>query len=147
MTTDEHFHALERLYYSAPIIAEIFPSTISITTGKAQIKLLIEPRFHHAAGATHSSVLFQLLDNAAFFATSSLEQAHFVLTSTFTTYFLRPAVTGSLTANGWVTSQTRTQLIGESVMNDDDGREICRGHGIFLRSTTALSAVPGYQAS
>ena len=144
MDADDHFRALERLYQAAPLINKLFPSKLSVSEGRADIELEVEERFFHAAGAMHGAVGFKLLDNAAFFAASSLEASSFLHTASFTCYFLRPVSSGVIHARGRIVSQTRSQFIGESVVADPSGREICRGHGVFARSALALADVSGY---
>ncbi len=85
-----------------------------------------------------------MLDDAAFFAASSLEQSVFVLTTSFTTYMTRPVVAGELTAMGRVVNRNRSQIIAEAVLTDDEGREIGRGNGMFVRSRNALADAKGY---
>jgi hypothetical protein len=43
-----------------------------------------------------------------------------------------------------VVNRTRTQFIAESVLRDDDHREIARASGIFVRSRIRLSPEIGY---
>ena len=143
MDQEEHFSCLESMYAAAPI-NEIFPPSMTVSEGEAIIEMDISPRFYHAAGAVHGTVYFKLLDDAAFFAASSLEQEVFVLTTSFTTYLTRPVSAGKLRAVGKVVNRNRSQFIAEAVVYDELGREIGRGNGIFVRGKLPLSEVPGY---
>ena len=89
MTTDEaHFAALEGVFYATPI-NDFFVSTIHVEYGAAKIELGVIGGFHHAGRAVHGAVLFKLLDDSAFYAACSLGKESFMVTSAFTTYFLR----------------------------------------------------------
>lgn len=140
---DPHFVALERMYVTAPI-NQIYLPRIEIGDGTAVIEIDVSERFHHAAGGVHGSVYFKMLDDAAFFAASSLEREVFVLTTSFTTYLTRPIVSGVMRSSGRVVDRTRSQFIAESTVHDGEGREIGRGSGVFVRGKHRLEKVPGY---
>jgi uncharacterized protein (TIGR00369 family) len=139
-----HFERLENMSLSAPI-NEIFCPTIDVGDGVADIEIELSDRYHHAAGGAHGSVYFKMLDDAAFFAASSLERKVFMLTTTFTTYLTRPVSEGKLRATAKVVSRNRTQIIAEAVVYDARDREIGRGNGLFVRSKSLLSGIPGYR--
>ncbi len=143
MEQEQHFQALINMYLAAPI-NEIFQPSIAISEGWAQIEMDLSPQYHHAAGALHGSVYFKMLDDAAFFAVSSLEYGVFVLTTSFTTYLTRPVSEGRLRSVGQVVYQNRSQFIAESVVYDQKGREIGRGNGVFVRSKQPLNQAMGY---
>lgn len=143
MNEDPHYAGLERMYLMAPI-NEIYRPTIEISEGAATIEITLSERFHHSAGAVHGSVYFKMLDDAAFFAASSLEPEFFVLTNSFTTYLTRPVASGRLRSKGTVVNRTRTQFLAEAVVYDEDGREVGRGSGIFVRGRTPLGEATGY---
>jgi uncharacterized protein (TIGR00369 family) len=142
-TRDEHYRRLERMYLSAPA-NEYFRPEIGIDEGRAEVRLVVRPDFFHAASAVHGSVYFKLLDDATFFAASSLVDDVFVLTASFNIYFLRPISAGTMTANGTIVSRSSRLLIGEGVLVDGDGREIARGSGTFMPSKVPLDERLGY---
>ena len=141
---DEHHRRLERMYLSAPA-NEYFKPEIRIDDGRAEVRLVVRPDFFHAASAVHGSVYFKLLDDATFFAASSLVDDVFVLTASFNIYFLRPVSSGTMTARGTVVSRTNRLIIGEGVLVDSDDREIARGSGTFMPSKVALGEQLGYR--
>ncbi len=141
-----HFKQLERMYLAAPI-NKIFPPKISVSKARAEIQIEVKPEYFHSVGAVHGSVIFKLLDDAAFFATNSLEQTVFVLTTSFTTYFTRPVSSGIILAVGNVVNQNKTQFIAESVAYDSSGKEIGRGSGIFVRGKIPLIEALGYASA
>jgi len=141
---DEHHRRLERMYLSAPA-NDYFRPEIRIAEGRAEVRLAVRPDFFHAASAVHGSVYFKLLDDATFFAASSLVDDVFVLTASFNIYFFRPISSGTMTARGTVVSRTNRLLVGEGVLVDDDDREIARGSGTFMPSKVSLDERLGYR--
>lgn len=141
---DEHHRRLERMYLSAPA-NEYFRPEIRIDEARAEVRLVVRPDFFHAASAVHGSVYFKLLDDATFFAASSLVDDVFVLTASFNIYFLRPISSGTMVARGTVVSRTGRLLIGEGVLVDSDDRAIARGSGTFMPSKVALDERLGYR--
>src|SRR3982750_3756935 len=141
---DEHSRRLERMYLAAPA-NEYFRPEIQIGEATAEVRLTVRPDFFHAASAVHGSVYFKLLDDATFFAASSLVEDVFVLTASFNIYFLRPISAGVMTARGTIVSRSTRLLIGEGVLVDGDGKEIARGSGTFMPSRVALDERVGYR--
>ena len=117
---------------------------VSITKGESRITLPVREDFFHAAGAMHGALYFMALDNAAFFAANSLVEDVFVLTTSFTTYITRPVSEGIVYSIGRVVNQNRTQFIADSVMYDENDKEIARANGIFVRSKMVLTEKIGY---
>jgi uncharacterized protein (TIGR00369 family) len=139
-----HFRALERLYASAPINA-LFPSRLTIPqAGAARIDFTVEPSHLHAAGAAHGTLYFKMMDDAAFYAVNSLVSDRFVLTTAFNLLFTRPLRPGPVVAEGRWLSGKRRVFIAEARLIDSDGEEVGRGTGTFMRSTIALTSLPGY---
>ena len=132
------------MYLAAPA-NEYFRPEIRIDDGIAEVRLIVRPDFFHAASAVHGSVYFKLLDDATFFAASSLVDDVFVLTTSFNIYFLRPISAGVMTARGIIVSRSRRLIIGDGVLVDGDGREIARGSGTFMPSRVPLDERIGYR--
>lgn len=142
-----HFRALERLYASAPI-NNLFPSKLDIpVSGTAQIRFDITPDYFHAAQATHGTVYFKMLDDAAFYAANSLVSDRFLLTTAFNLLFTKPLKSGPIIAEGRWLSGKRRVYVAEARLLDGDGEEVGRGTGTFMRSTIALATLPGYSQS
>lgn len=144
MSNETHFRKLEHMYHNAPCNVHYAPQ-MSISEGKTELIIPIKPEFFHAAGATHGAVYFKAMDDSAFFAVSSLVEDVFVLTSTFNVYLIRPINSGHMRAVGQVVSQTRTQFVAESIVYNDDNKEIARGSGVFMKSKLPLSEDLGYR--
>ena len=141
----KHYRALERMYLAGPI-DQFYQSKITISEAHSEIVIDVKKEFFHGAGAVHGSVYFKLLDDAAFFASNSLEKEVFVLTTSFTTYITRPISSGKMKAIGKVVNKNRSQFIAESIVYDDKGREIGRGNGIFVRSKIKLKDIHGFNS-
>jgi uncharacterized protein (TIGR00369 family) len=140
---ETHFRKLENIMHGAPFV-RLTGARAAIGRGQAEITLPVRPDFFHAAGAMHGALYFLTLDNAAFFAVNSLVEDYFVLTTSFTTYLTRPVSEGTVRAVGRVVNSTRTQFIAESVLHNDEDREIARASGIFVRSKIRLTPGIGY---
>ena len=141
---DEHYRRLERMYLAAPA-NEYFRPEITVDEGRAEVRLEVRPDFFHPAKGVHGSVYFKVLDDATFFAANSLVDDVFVLTTSFTLYFLRPISRGVMTARGTVVSRSNRLLFGEGVIIDSEGREIGRGSGTFMPSRVPLDERLGYR--
>ena len=142
-----HWRALEGLYASAPINA-LFPSRLEIEReGQARILFDIDPQWFHAAGAAHGTTYFKMLDDAAFYAANTLVTDRFLLTTSFNLLFSRPIRSGRVVAEGrWISGRRRV-LVAEARLVDEEGEEVGRGTGTFMRSQFALSSLPGYAAT
>lgn len=140
-----HFRALEKLYASAPVNT-LFRSGLEITeAGRARITFDVQERHFHAAGAVHGTVYFKMLDDAAFYAANSLVSDRFLLTTGFNLHFTKPLRAGKVVAEGrWISGKRRV-FIAEAHLVDEEGDEIGRGTGTFMRSHIALSGLDGYR--
>ena len=142
-----HWRALEALYTSAPI-NRLFDSRLEVTgEGTARILFEIQERHFHAAGAAHGTIYFKMLDDAAFYAANSLVPDRFLLTTAFNLLFTRPIKVGPVTAYGrWVSGRRRV-YVADARLVDSTGEEVARGTGTFMKSSFALSSLPGYAAA
>lgn len=143
---EQHYRALERLYASAPVNAK-FASELHITgEGRSRLTFTVSPDDYHAAGAAHGTIYFKMLDDAAFYACNSLVTDRFLLTTSFNLFFSKPLRAGQVTAEGrWVSGRRRV-FVAEARLVDEDGDEIGRGTGTFMKSRIPLSSLPGYGA-
>lgn len=140
-----HFRALEQLYLSAPINAKFASRLEIVEPGRSQIRFTIDETVHHAAGAAHGTIYFKMLDDAAFYAANSLVSDRFLLTTGFNLHFTKPAKTGEIVAEGQWISGRRRVFVAEARLIDEEGDEIGRGTGTFMRSRIALADLPGYR--
>ncbi len=142
---DHHHRALEAMYATVPI-NRVFAASMAISEGHCRLCLEMRDDLHHEAGQAHGAVYFKLLDDAACFAANSVETESFLVTGNFTLYFMRPIAQGLMIAEGRLLNRSRSQSLAEAVVRDENGRDLARGSGVFLRSRAALSDVPGYGA-
>ena len=86
-----------------------------------------------------------MLDDAAFYAANSLVTDRFLLTTGFNLHFTKPVKGGNIVAEGrWVSGRRRV-FVAEAHLMDEEGDEIGRGTGTFMRSRIALSGLAGYR--
>lgn len=144
MSSQEHYRNLEKMYASARC-NEYYTPTLTISHGTAEVVIPVQEKFFHSAGAIHGSVYFKALDDAAFFAVSSLVEDVFVLTVSFNIFLMRPISHGEMRAHGKVVFASDSLFVAESFLFDSEGREIARGSGNFAKSKTKLSPETGYK--
>ena len=143
---DIHYRALERLYRSAPINST-FASRLEVTgEGRARIVFDVTPDTFHAAGAAHGTLYFKMLDDAAFYAANTLVTDRFLLTTSFNLHFTAPVREGKVVAEGRWASGRRRVFVSESRLLDEEGEEVGRGTGTFMKSRIPLSGLDGYRA-
>jgi uncharacterized protein (TIGR00369 family) len=144
LTNEEHYRKLERMYASAPL-NEYYKPTMHISDGRAEVTVAVRRELFHAANAVHGALYFKCLDDACFFAVNSLVDDVFVLTVSFNLYLTRPISAGEMRATGRVVYRSRQLFVAEAELVDQDGQEIGRGSGTFMRSSTPLSPDIGYR--
>lgn len=132
------------MYLHAPLHAFYDTLTIEVENGKAIITLETDIKYFHAAGSIHGSVIFKLLDDAAFFAAQSLVSDVFVLTYNFNIHFVRPVSSGKLTATGIVKFAASNAIVAEARVINENGKEVAFGTGDFMKSKMQLSSIEGY---
>ncbi|MXO91428.1 PaaI family thioesterase [Pontixanthobacter aquaemixtae] len=139
-----HFRALESLYRSAPV-NQLFDSRLEITKqGRSRLIFDVTEASYHAAGAAHGTIYFKMLDDAAFYAANTLVTDRFLLTTSFNLHFTKPVREGRVVAEGkWVSGKRRV-FVAESRLIDEEGDEIGRGTGTFMKSHISLSGLDGY---
>ena len=143
MEDTEHYFRLESMYNSLPL-NQMLQSKVKISKERATIIITIKEDFFHAAKAMHGSFYFKSLDDSSFFAVNSIEKDFFVLTTQFNIYLTRPVSKGIIRAEGRLVNQNKSQYIAESVAYDEDGKEIARGSGLFVKSKMRLDSIRGY---
>ncbi|MFW9777822.1 MAG: PaaI family thioesterase [Candidatus Heimdallarchaeota archaeon] len=142
MDKNQHYRKLENMYHGHPLNT-VFKARLTIQERKTELLITVNPELFHAANAVHGAVYFKALDDAAFFAANSIVFDVFVLTTAFTTYLTRPVSSGELRSIGQLVSQNRSQYIAEAVLYNN-GVEVGRGTGMYVRSKMLLSEVEGY---
>jgi uncharacterized protein (TIGR00369 family) len=143
---DLHYDKLRSMYLRAKFNTDVYDTTTClITEGEAQIGMTLSDKYFHALGAIHGSVYFKLLDDAAFFAVSSIVRDVFVLTTSFNIQMIRPVSSGDIKAIGTVRFKSKNLFVAESTLFDEKGREIGFGTGNFMKSKVGLTEDIGYE--
>lgn len=141
-----HFEKLASMYLSVNVNTQIFDTTTCfISQGKAEISLMVVPKYFHALNAIHGSVYFKLLDDAAFFAVNSIVEDVFVLTKSFNIHFKRPVSEGKIIAKGEVTQTGPTSYEAKAELLNASGKIVGYGSGEFVKSKTELTPEIGYK--
>jgi uncharacterized protein (TIGR00369 family) len=140
----EHFKKLENMYLAAPI-NKFYNPTIAIEECQSEISVEVKEDFFHAANAVHGSVYFKMLDDAAFFAVSSIVEDVFVLTGTFETKLLRPITDGKIVAKGIIASNWGNKFEAEAELFNEKGKLVATGKGTFIRSKTLLTSIDSFK--
>ncbi len=142
----DHYNKLERMYLQANINTALYDTTtVKISEGLAQIELKISEKYFHALGAIHGSVYFKLLDDAAFFAVNSIVKDVFVLTTSFNINLIRPVDKGIIIAVGKIKFKSKNLFVAESILYNENGKEVAFGTGNFAKSKIGLSEKIGYK--
>jgi uncharacterized protein (TIGR00369 family) len=142
--TEAHYRKLETMYHFAPH-NKFYNPIITISHARADLKIPVQDKFHHTAGAVHGAVYFKALDDTAFFAVNSLVEDVFVLTVSFNIYLTHPISSGEMKASGEVVFSSNNLFIAESILVDSEGRELSRGSGSFVKSRIKLTPEIGYK--
>ena len=143
-----HFEKLEQMYLKANINTMLFnDTTCKISEGFSEITLNLDEKYFHALGAIHGAVYFKLLDDASYFAASSLVKDMFILTTSFNINLIRTASSGKIKAMGKIKHRSKSLYVAEAVLFNEKGQEIAFGTGNFSKSNIALSEEIGYKLS
>ncbi|MFW9855153.1 MAG: PaaI family thioesterase [Candidatus Thorarchaeota archaeon] len=142
MEKRQHYQRLEHMYHEHPL-NRVFKAKLTVQERQTELVIPVSPTLFHAANAVHGAVYFKALDDAAFFAANSIVFDVFVLTTTFTIYLTRPVSSGELRSVGRLVNQNKSQFVAEAILYND-GKEVGRGSGIYVRSKLLLSEVPSY---
>lgn len=145
MTNTEHYRRLETMYLAAPINREVYSGVeIAVRDSSAEICHEVDPAFFHGGGALHGSVYFKLLDDAAFFAASSVVTDEFILTVSFQIQIVRPITRGILKAVGTIEKPGKRVLAASATLFDERNRKVAFGQGQFMKSGKLLAETEGY---
>lgn len=140
---EAHLARLKKMYEGAPI-NQYFNPLLYVERGKSEIRMTIEPKFYHAAGAVHGAVYFKMLDDAAFFAVNSLLEDAFVVTTQFNIHYFHPLFEGNVIAKGRLLHESKNSFLAESWLENEEGIQLARGTGTFVKSKFELKNLPGY---
>lgn len=141
----DHLKKLENLYYAAPINKALNP-TISISEKHTTIEQFIDQSQCHAGNFAHGSVIFKLLDDAAYFAAATSQTEFFLVTASYDIKFKNPAPVGRYKAIGELIDSSGRMLTAESKVIDENEQVIAKGKGLFIPTKQPLSDLAGYSS-
>ncbi|KAB1065737.1 PaaI family thioesterase [Salibacter halophilus] len=141
----DHLKKLENLYYAAPINEALNP-TISISENISSIEQFIGQSQCHAGQFAHGSVIFKLLDDAAYFAAASSQTEFFLVTASYEIKFKKPAPVGHYKAIGELIDSSGRLLKAKSKVIDENDQIIAKGKGLFIPTKQQLSHLKGYSS-
>ncbi|MDH4298294.1 MAG: PaaI family thioesterase [Cyclobacteriaceae bacterium] len=150
MTDSElHFRKLERMYMDAGrtnINTAVYQGIhLKVDDERAEISLMTEPKFFHAANSLHGSVYFKMLDDAAFFAVNSVVHDVFVYTVSFNIQILRPVTGGVIKSFGALKFKSKNLFVADANLFDERNILVGRGSGNFMKSKLGLTPEIGYR--
>ncbi len=146
MAESTHLERLTRGFYAAPswqgTQSEI---AFDVEAHTATILQPVLPEMMNACFRMHGMHYFRLMDESGFFAAQAEIEDFVLVTTSFNLYFTRPVSSGTVRAVGKLAYHNKQQYITESVLYDEQSREIGRGGGVFMKSKVscdeAFSAV------
>ncbi len=135
MNRQKHFDFLENLYSKARVNDEIFKgSKLIVSHSKSIIEWSVDSAYFHAGKGLHGAFIFKLLDDAAYFASASVEKEYFLLTSSFHLHFYRPVNSGTLISTGEIILISKNHYETKAEIRNERNKLIAQGQGTFLRS-------------
>jgi uncharacterized protein (TIGR00369 family) len=141
-----HHRGLEALFLASPTNDHYRPQ-LTVSDGREEVRVELRADMYHAAGAVHGSHVFKLLDDAAFFAASSMVDDCFIVTTTFTVQLLRPVTAGAVIARGAVLRAGRRMFWADARLYDGAERLVATGTGSFTRSRVEHASVASYASA
>ena len=140
---EAHFRKLERMYLAAPC-NDYYEPGIRISEGEAEIVIPIRDEFLDPSGSVHDSVYHRAMNDAALFAVSSMIQKSLTSSAGFNIQLSRPIAEGELIARGRFLGTADDHCLAEAVLTNEEGEELARGAGAFVKSEVPLSSEMGY---
>ena len=134
------------MYHDAPINTTV-PSRLSVSEGRAEVRLTVDSSFHHAAHALHGSLYFKALDDAAYFAANSIVTNALVLTATFELELLGMIRCETIRAVGVMERREGRKIWARAELFDDQEELMARGSGLFVVGKWALDHIDGRSES
>jgi uncharacterized protein (TIGR00369 family) len=139
-----HCRKLESMYLAAPCNKYYEPG-IRISEGEAEVVIPVKKKFLDATGSVHGSVYHRAMNDAAFFAVSSVVPKELVSSTGFDIQLSRTIAAGELIARGRVIGMSEDHCLAEAVLVNDQGEELGRGGGAFVNTASPLSSDMGYE--
>jgi len=144
LTTETHYRKLENLFHSA-LVQKLYPGiNISIKQAICTITYPVNTAHFHGGNALHGAVYFKLMDDAAYFAVSSIELSTFVVTAAFEIKLLKPITKGTISAIGKLDYAKGKVYTATAELFDEKGAILATGKGTFIKTSQTLDSLTGY---
>ena len=119
-----------RVLENQPFASLVGVELVRLEPGQAEVRIPIKPDLRQHAGYAHGGVVAVAIDTAVAFAAATglrPDEGRDVVTSNLTIDYLRPALKGSLVAQGTVvrTGQSRIVVRCEVYVHDNDSKRLC----------------------
>lgn len=98
----------------------------------------IKKNYWHGGKAAHGCIYFKMIDDAACFASMSIENEVLLLTKCFNTHFVKPVSSCMIKSIGKVTNSSNGRIIADSGIYNEAGEMIGHGQGVFVKSKMLL---------
>jgi uncharacterized protein (TIGR00369 family) len=110
-----------------PIMKTLGMNLIHFGEGKSVMTMKVDERFHNPMGTLHGGIMTDLADASMGVALMSLlgDEESFT-TLELKMNFIRPVYEGELTADARVVHRGRTIALVESVLKNNEGKEVAR---------------------
>jgi len=110
-----------------PIMKTLGMNLVHFGDGKSVITMKVDERFHNPMGTLHGGIMTDLADASMGVALISLlgDEESFT-TLELKMNFIRPVYEGELTVNAKVVHRGRTIALVESVLKNNEGKEVAR---------------------
>jgi uncharacterized protein (TIGR00369 family) len=111
-----------------PIMKTLGMKLLEANEGKAVLSMKVDSRFHNPMGTLHGGIMTDLADASMGVALmSTLGDDESFTTLELKMNFLRPVYEGEITAEAKVVHRGRTIALVESIIKNDQGKEVARG--------------------
>jgi uncharacterized protein (TIGR00369 family) len=110
-----------------PIMKTLGINLVQFGEGKAVLTMRVDKRFHNPMGTLHGGIMTDLADASMGVAIMTvLGDEESFTTLELKMNFLRPVYEGELSAESKVLHRGRTIALVESVLKDNEGKEVAR---------------------
>lgn len=111
-----------------PIMTTLGITVVELGEGSATLAMKVDKRFHNPMGTLHGGIMTDIADACMGIATmTTLKEDESFTTLELKINFLRPVIQGEITAEANVLHRGRTIVLVQSVVKNDEGKEVARG--------------------
>ena len=108
-------------------------ATVERKPGHSRMEMKVDPIWHNPNGVLHGGVIYTMVDYSMGSAVQpDLPEGQYCTTIEAKINYLRPAMSGCLSAKARVLDLTRRTAFAEGTVTDGEGRILARSSGIFF---------------